>query len=248
MSGATAAARPSRALDVCILENDSLDPGIAPHVARFGDLYADLLRRAGGQDWRFDICPTTEGGWPERIERYAAVVLTGSRHDAFADTPWIAALRDRVAGLIAAGGVKVVGICFGHQLIGHCLGAPVARAPAGWSLGRVAYSWHGEGRLSAGAGTAFGLLAAHRDQVMALPRGTRLLASAPSCPVAGFTLGDHVLALQPHPELDTAILGNLVEQFRPVLGEDAAAVAHRGLAAGHDGDAIGRLILSFLAA
>ena len=84
--------------------------------------------------------------------------------------------------------------------------------------------------------------------VLPLAPGARLLASAPTCPVAGFTYGDHVVALQPHPELDTITVGNLAERFRPVIGDVAADAARAGLAAGHDGDAIGRLIVEFLSA
>ena len=206
-----------------------------------------MLRRGGGEAWRFDIVATPDGGWPEDPESYDAFVLTGSRYDAFADTPWIATLRARIAASIATGPAKIVGICFGHQLIGHCLGAPVARAPGGWSLGRVDYAWHGEGRLAAGGRGGFGLLAAHQDQVLELPSGARLLASAPTCTTAGFTLGGRVMALQPHPELDVPIMGNLIDMLHGALGEDGAVRARRSLAGGHDGDAIGRLIVEFLA-
>jgi GMP synthase-like glutamine amidotransferase len=231
---------------VCILENDWLPREIAPHIPRFAAPYAGLLRRGGGADWTFDVFHVPAGEWPDDETRYDAFVLTGSRHDAFADTPWIVALRTRVAALVAARR-KLVGICFGHQVLGHCLGAPVGRAPGGWHVGRFAYDWHGAGALHAGGkAPRFDLLAVHQDQVLGLPAGARLLASAPTCPVAGFTYGDHVLALQPHPELDTITVGNLAERFRPVIGDVAADAAHAGLAAGHDGDAIGHLIVRFL--
>lgn len=220
---------------------------MAPHVGRFGDLYAGLLGRGGGAGWQFDIVHTAQGGWPDDIEAYDAVVLTGSRYDSFADTPWIAALRARIAALIAAGRTKVVGICFGHQLIACSLGAPVQRASCGWTIGRVAYAWHGDPRLASGGRSGFGLLAAHQDQVLALPSGARLLASAPACPIAGFTLGDHVLSLQPHPELDETILARLIDLQRPDLGAATADAARASLALGHDGEAIGRLIVEFLA-
>jgi GMP synthase-like glutamine amidotransferase len=231
---------------VCILENDSLPRRIAPHVDRFADLYADLLRRGGGAQWRFDAVHVPAGEWPADPDVYDAFVLTGSRHDAFADTDWIAQLRQRIAGLIGAGR-KVVGICFGHQLIGCSLGAPVGRAPGGWQMGRVGYDWHGDGVLAAPGPARFDLLAAHQDQVRALPPGARLLAAAPACPIAGFTLGDHVLALQPHPELETGIVAQLLEDLRPVLGDAAVAAARGELRHGHDGDAIGRLLAGFIA-
>jgi GMP synthase-like glutamine amidotransferase len=233
---------------ICILENDWLPHEVAPHIARFAEPYAGLLRRGGGADWTYDVFHVPAGEWPADETRYDAFILTGSRHDAFADTPWIVALRARVVSLVAARR-KLVGICFGHQVLGHCLGAPVGRAPGGWHVGRFGYDWHGTGALHAGGEEArFDLLAVHQDQVLDLPAGARLLASAPTCPVAGFTYGDHVLALQPHPELDTITVGNLADRFRPVIGDAAADAARAGLAAGHDGDAIGRLIVEFLSA
>jgi GMP synthase-like glutamine amidotransferase len=138
---------------ICILENDWLPHEVAPHIARFAEPYAGLLRRGGGADWTYDVFHVPAGEWPADETRYDAFILTGSRHDAFADTPWIVALRARVVSLVAARR-KLVGICFGHQVLGHCLGAPVGRAPGGWHVGRFGYDWHGTGALHAGGEAA----------------------------------------------------------------------------------------------
>ena len=53
--------------------------------------------------------------------------------------------------------------------------------------------------MSAKTGS-FRLLCSHRDQVARLPEDARVFAKSDFCPVAGFTLGDHFVTFQGHPE------------------------------------------------
>lgn len=231
---------------ICILENDTISQRIVPGLPRFATLYERLLRGGGGGDWSFEAFHTPAGEYPASFDGFDAVVLTGSRHDAFGDEPWISDLRARVRALVDARR-KVVGICFGHQLVAHCLGAPVGRAPMGWHAGRFDYDWHGP---IAGAGTLpprLALHAVHQDQVLALPEGARLLASSRTCPVAAFAIGGHVLSMQQHPEFDGGIVANLLELLRPALGEQAYATGRRSLAPSHDGGRLGAAIAAFVA-
>ncbi len=225
---------------VAILENDRLPEGLAPAGMRFADYYERMLR-AADPAIVCDVFHTPAGEYPQDFARYDAVVLTGSHADAFADEPWIVELRRRVTALIAAG-TRLVGICFGHQVLGLCLGAPVGRAECGFTIGRVAYRWHDR---TMGGAAGYGLLASHQDQVKALPAGAELLASSELCPIAGFTYGGHVLSLQPHPEFDEAILANIAARMRDSLGERADA-ALASMAVPHEGAAIGTMIAAFI--
>lgn len=232
---------------ICILENDTISQRIVPGLPRFATLYERLLRQGGGGDWSFEAFHVPAGEYPERPEAYDAFVITGSRHDAFADEPWIAGLRARVRALVDARR-KVVGICFGHQVLSHALGAPVGRAPQGWHAGRFDYDWHGP---VPGAGVLprrMGLHAVHQDQVLALPEGARLLASSPTCPFAAFAIGEHVLSMQQHPEFDGAIVANLLDLLRPAIGEAAYAAGRASLAPSHDGARLGKAIVAFVGA
>ena len=93
-------------------------------------------RTAGGTDWRFEAFHTPAGEYPASFDAFDAVVLTGSRHDAFGEAPWLEELRARVRGLMDAR-KPVVGICFGHQLIGYAYGSAVRINPRGWEVGTV---------------------------------------------------------------------------------------------------------------
>jgi GMP synthase-like glutamine amidotransferase len=237
-------------MKICILENDVYDPGMAPHLQRLADSFENLFREAGA-DWHFDAFNAMQGHYPASFEAYDAVLLSGSRADAWSDDPWVVELRRQVAALLAQR-KKIIGVCFGHQLLGVVLGAKVGRAPQGWGAGRMAYRvaspW--QAPLGTGANGAaaddLALLASHQDQVLELPAGARLFATSDFCPVAGFAVGDHVFSIQPHPEMDEIILGKLLDKRRAVLGEDRYAAGKQSLEHPHDGVAVARMMVAFV--
>ena len=53
-------------------------------------------------------------------------------HDSFADTPWINKLVDYTAKILSETDVRVIGVCFGHQIVGRALKVKVGRSPGGW--------------------------------------------------------------------------------------------------------------------
>lgn len=228
---------------ICILDNDRLEGPLAARWHSYGAMTARLLREAG---WAggIEVFAACEGEYPPEGARFDAVLLTGSRADAFGDAPWVVRLRAHVAQCLAQG-QRLVGICFGHQLIAHVLGAPVGRAPQGWGQGRMVYDWLGPPGVADAQGR-LALLASHQDQVLALPPGARLLATSAHCPVAAYAVGAQVLAVQPHPEFDADYAAALIEARRARFAPDAVAERLESLRAGHDGLAFGRLIVRFV--
>jgi GMP synthase-like glutamine amidotransferase len=61
-----------------------------------------------------------------------AILLTGSRYNSFDDTPWIVKLVDFTKKVLAQERVRIIGVCFGHQIVGRAMGVKVDRSPAGW--------------------------------------------------------------------------------------------------------------------
>lgn len=51
--------------------------------------------------------------------------------DSFSDDMWVTQLVDFTKKAIDGGKVKVIGVCFGHQIVGRALGAKVARSEGG---------------------------------------------------------------------------------------------------------------------
>lgn len=231
-------------MKLCILDNDFLDPAVAPTYVGYGAMFERLLRQAGAEG-TFDIFNTVKGEYPASFEPYDAVLLTGSKADSFSQEPWVLALKDKVQALLLAK-KKLIGVCFGHQLIALCLGAKVGRAPQGWGAGRMTYEWlapelaHAQGREDVA------LLASHQDQVFDLPGGTRLLATSAFCPVAAFGIDGQLFCVQAHPEFVEDYSAFLLNKRRSMFGEERYQAFIQSLAKGHDGLAVARMMVAFI--
>ncbi len=239
--------QPTEHMHLCILENDDLDPPLAQRYSRVAVMFERLFAQAGYKG-RIDTFSARHGQYPVSFATYDAVLLTGSRADSFSDEPWVVTLREQVARLLQDQH-KLLGVCFGHQLIAHCLGAPVQRAPRGWRVGRQAYDWLGAPEhlgLAPGQAAQVALLASHQDQVLALPPGATLLATQADCPVAAYALGDQVFCIQPHPEFTPEVSAFLLDKRRALMGEPLYEQSMGSLSEPHDGLALARFMIRFV--
>ena len=231
-------------MKLCILENDSIDAAVAPLYTGYGAMFERLLREAGATG-EFEVFNTVKGEYPASFDAYDAVLLTGSRADSFSQDPWVLALKEKVEALLETK-KKLIGVCFGHQLIALCMGAKVGRAPQGWGAGRMQYQWtqpespHADGR------TDIALLASHQDQVFELPSGARLLATSAFCPVAAFDVPGQVFCVQPHPEFVEDYSAFLLDKRRSILGEEKYQTFTQSLDKGHDGSAMAHMMVDFI--
>lgn len=220
-------------LRIGLLQCDDLD---SPHRDVDGgylDQFTRLLTLGGlgESDVEVVVFRADHGELPSSPRDCDGWLITGSRAGVYEDHPWIAPLSDVVRSTIDAG-VPTVGVCFGHQLVAHALGAPVSRHDGGWNIGAIEY------RLCAPPPTPvddddmneFRLVALHQDQVHAVPDGLRLLAGADTCAVAGM-IGDGVLTVQGHPEFGPAVAESLYRSRERWFGAAATEAAVASLAA-----------------
>ena len=232
-------------MKICILDNDNLDPAVVDTFVSYGAMTEKMFESAGVR-WQFERFNTPRGDYPASFDAYDAVLLTGSRADSFSDEPWVRTLRAHVSALLQQR-KTLLGICFGHQLIAHCLGAQVGRAPQGWGMGRMQYDWVGPLPLRQDVGAStLALLASHQDQVLTLPAGATLVARSEFCPVAAYAIDDHVFCVQPHPEFVEAYSDYLLEKRRDAVGPARYAAARADLAQAHDGLDVARFMQAFV--
>ncbi len=115
---------------------------------------------------------------------------------------WLASELAAITRRLAAGR-PTLGICLGAQLIAQARGANVVRAPK-FEIGWIPLTLTDAGHTSPIA-VLEGLSVLHwHGYRFDLPEGATGLASTPLCPQQAFTIGDTVLALQFHPEVDPA--------------------------------------------
>lgn len=160
-------------------------------------------------DARFATYRVYDGVYPAALTDCEAYIISGSRSSVYDPEPWILRLTAYVRAIYAAER-RMIGVCFGHQLLAHALGGRTERAVQGWGVGR-----HRNEILAAAdwmdpAPGEFALYFSHRDQVTALPPGSRLLARNGHCPHAMFELGGRCLGIQGHPEFTAAFARDLL--------------------------------------
>lgn len=161
---------------------------------------------------------------------------------------WIAPCVDLVRRAFAARDKRVLGICFGHQLVAHALGGRQGPAPCGLNftvdelaLAPAAASLFGPGRRR------LALYKSHGNQVLALPPGATALASSERTPHELYRIDRRVLCVQGHPEFSRAVMEHiLATPWAAARVGDAQAVARILAEAEVDGDALRSAVLAFL--
>ena len=170
----------------------------------YSELYSGLL---AGRGLTFRTWSVVDMEFPESVHDAEGWLITGSRHGAYEDLPFIAPLEDFIRDAYA-NEVPMVGICFGHQIIAQALGGKVEKYEGGWSVGRTEYDFGGE---------TVPLNAWHQDQVVVPPEGAETIASTDFCKFAGFLFKGRALTIQPHPEFERGEVDLLLTARAPGL-------------------------------
>ena len=227
-----------------ILKTDAVRPEWVPEFGEYPAMFVALLGRLDPQ-LEFAVYDVEEGEYPADIDEVDAYLITGSKSSVYDDKPWIADLMDFVRELDARR-KKIVGICFGHQLVAQALGGRTEKSPKGWGVGLHDYrfssspDWHDGGRDD------FHILVSHQDQVVENARGARVLAGSEFCENAVVQIGDHILTFQGHPEFLPEYSREIMGYRRDMIGEDVFASGVASLTRAQEGDRVARWIVKFL--
>lgn len=197
-----------------------LQTGQAPEALRDAGDYPDLFARLlAGNGFDFAAWHVEAGVFPGSVHAADGWLITGSRHGAYEDHPWIPPLEDFIRAARAAG-VPMVGVCFGHQIMAQALGGRVEKYAGGWVIGPTTYD---------AGGQPLTLNAWHQDQVVTAPPAAITLAGNEFCQHAVLSYGDWGLSVQAHPEYDHAFIQGLIDHRGrgrlPDAQLDAAAAA-----------------------
>jgi GMP synthase (glutamine-hydrolysing) len=144
-----------------------------------------------------------------------AVIVTGSPLSVTDAEPWMGRAATALVQWVRAE-VPLLGICFGHQLLGHALGGRVARNPLGREMGSVEFVVSEADPVVGGPGSWL-VNSTHVDSVVELPPGARVIGSTQLEPAAAVRFGPLAWGVQFHPELDAAVMRQYIEARRPAL-------------------------------
>ncbi|AIZ63704.1 hypothetical protein PK28_08360 [Hymenobacter sp. DG25B] len=184
---------------------------IFQHVSFEGPGYIAQWAADKGHRLTFTHLHAPAPAFPDLTELDVLVVLGGemSVHDE-ALFPWLREEKQFIRRAID-GGLPVLGICLGAQLVAEALGATVSDGPAP-EIGFFPIHFSQEAHRFFSGEFPASLTPLHwHGEIFSLPPGARLLASSAACTNQAFSWQQRVIGLQFHPEVTAEILAAMLE-------------------------------------
>jgi GMP synthase-like glutamine amidotransferase len=186
--------------------------------------YVSMMRRPG-TIWKVYYAPQGELPSTQDLPRLKGLMFSGSTSAAYDESKksWQDPLKQMIREAHHLK-VKMIGICFGHQVIAAALGGEVKRRDGPMIIGTETIeltkdftkSFETRGRKS------LTICQYHGDEVVKLPEGAILSAFSPSAKVESYMIGKSVLTFQGHPEFGTPfmMLDYCIEEGKTLEDED----------------------------
>ncbi|KAG7976499.1 hypothetical protein I3843_06G151700 [Carya illinoinensis] len=204
-----------------------------------------------GETWKMYRVACGEFPDDEEIGLFDGFVITGSCNDAHGNDVWICKLLNLLKKLDSMK-KKVLGICFGHQILARAIGGQTGRNMSGWDIGVTTIHLSSSSKLlsSLKIPATLSLIECHQDEVLELPAKAEVIAWSEKTGIEMFRYGNHFMGIQGHPEYTPDILLHLVDRLLQcdMIVESYAEEVRTKMGEGHEPDAEAwkKLCISFL--
>ncbi|XP_041014578.1 gamma-glutamyl peptidase 5-like [Juglans microcarpa x Juglans regia] len=222
---------------------------------KFGGYFGVFVRMLAeeGETWKMYRVACGEFPDDEEIGVFDGFVITGSCKDAHGNDVWICKLLNLLKKLDSMK-KKVLGICFGHQILARAIGGQTGRNMSGWDIGVTTIHLSSSLKLLSSdlkIPATLSLIECHRDEVRELPAKAEVIAWSEKTGIEMFRYGNHFMGIQGHPEYTHDILLHLVDDRllqRDLIMESYAEEVRAKMGEGHEPDreAWKKLCISFL--
>ncbi|MBI2785984.1 MAG: GMP synthase [Legionella longbeachae] len=227
-----------------ILKCDTVSDVFVPEHGQYPEMFATLLSSVD-PTLKFTIYDAEHGELPSDLHEVDAYLITGSRHGVNDGYSWINQLEEFILRLHHAQ-KKVLGICFGHQLIAKVLGGRVIKSPKGWGVGILNNTLYIQKSWMNPQQKTINILASHQDQVVELPFEAEVLAGSEFCPNYMMQIGNHFLTIQGHPEFTKAYSRDLMISREDTIDEQEFTRGMSSLTLNEDDEIIAQWMMNFL--
>ncbi|MGY0219604.1 glutamine amidotransferase-related protein [Endozoicomonadaceae bacterium StTr2] len=232
---------------VGLLLCDDVRPELQPEHSNYPEMFEALLKRQS-DSIELVTYRVLDEELPATTSECDYWLISGSRHGVNDGYFWIGLLEDFVRRLYAEQR-KLVGICFGHQVMATALGGAVVKSGKGWGVGlsknTITQQKQWMQPTPPRSEQQFRLLVSHQDQVSTLPDSAEVVAGSDFCPFYMVQYGDHFLSIQGHPEFTKPYAVALMNCRRESIGVDVIQQGVDSLAEDPDSDLICHWIVRF---
>lgn len=231
-------------MKIGILNADQLTPEVHKQYGSYSDMIERLLHSVQNTH-TYHAYQVAKHHYPTSIDECDAYLITGSKANAYDDTPWIKTLRSYIVALDKHR-KKLVGICFGHQIIAQALGGLVRRHEHGWGVGittnqvLITQPWMKPVKQH------ILLRVSHQDQVTRLPPQAQHVTTNTFCVNSSFQINEHIITFQGHPEFTAEYLQYLIQGRQKIIGQQRYQQALTSLHLAVDNAIVAQWILNFM--
>ncbi|WDR02296.1 type 1 glutamine amidotransferase [Devosia algicola] len=232
-------------VQITIIQTGKVPPALADRFAPYPKMFEKMLD-ATQRRFRYETVPLFEGAALPDPVGLQAILITGSSAGVYDDYAWMAPLRQFIRSAYAAS-TKMVGICFGHQIMADALGGDVGLSERGWGLGRHTYSITNRPDFMADAPEQVAIACSHQDQVKVPPKQAEIILASAFTPNAGLMYENGAaLSFQAHPEFDDDFMLALAALRRGQVPDQLVADAEASVTIPSDSGALADYIATFL--
>lgn len=230
----------------------------------YDDLQADYVSYGTMFERFFTNIAKSESDKPFAVKYYSAIeqllptpqaghvyLITGSKFGAYEEAEWIHSLIKWIQQTYQAN-ARLIGICFGHQIIAQALGGQVINSKKGWGVGvrelpvkALPPVFEADSNSHSFPDT-LKFIYSHQDQVVELPSSAQTMLGDDFCPNAGFFIGNQVITFQGHPEFDSEYIQRLLGRRVDHIGRETFDLAMSSLSQQTDNPFIGSALLDWI--
>ncbi len=209
-------------LQIGLLLCDDVDEESQEHYGTYSEMFQNSIDASSQSIQLMPIHCHKGDSLPEPND-FKGYIISGSRYGAYESYRWILDLQTFIRQCWAQDS-KIVGICFGHQMIAQALGGKVIKVDTGWGFGIHStcithpQPWM-ENRTDI-KNNSYNLIVIHQDQVIKLPPGFKTIAKNDFCPNSMIVADGKMLGIQGHPEFNKAFCQFRADTRRALIGEE----------------------------
>ncbi len=203
-------------MKIAILQCDHVMERFQEDFGNYPQMITDLLNSVE-DNLEIGVFDVQKGEYPQNINDWELFITTGSKASVNDNEEWIFDLI-KFTKLLGVTKRKLMGICFGHQIIALAKGGSVAESDKGWGIGIASNDILVQTDWMDNEQHELKLIVSHKEQISQLPQGAMVVAESDFCPYFMVQWDDHFLSVQGHPEWNKLYSKTLMNDRRGIIG------------------------------
>lgn len=170
--------------------------------------------------------PVCDGVFPNDVEDFPMYVITGARCNVDRNVGWMSRLEEFIRKVHKRPEIRMVSICFGHQITASALGGQIGMNLCGefiWNCEKVHVTKEFSDKQyykNANLGSSsFYVMQSHEQEVLRKPEDAQLMGGSAKCRYEILLYGNNILTFQGHPEREKGLMLSRIPQNRNLSEE-----------------------------